>query len=184
MKQFFLACLAALTLGACGTNPTTTAPAASGASGSLQVTDAWTRPAGMGGMGDMGGEQPTTEGGMAGAQPTAAAMEGMDMGGMGNGAAYMTIRGGSEADRLIRAESDVAEVIELHTVENDGGVMKMRPVEGIDVPAGGEVQLAPGGFHVMLINLKRELKPGDTVALTLQFEKAGAVSVEASVREQ
>jgi copper(I)-binding protein len=94
------------------------------------------------------------------------------------GGAYMTIvNGGSAADRLLRAESTVAARVELHTVIKEGDVMRMREVPGIDVPANGKAMLAPGGFHIMLMELKAPLKAGDTAAITLVFEKAGRVEV-------
>jgi len=101
----------------------------------------------------------------------------------GNSAAYMLIRnGGTAADRLVKAESDVAAAVELHEMKMEGGMMKMAPVEGIAIPAAGQVELKPGGLHIMLIGLKRELKAGESVKLTLHFEKAGAREVTAQVR--
>lgn len=101
----------------------------------------------------------------------------------GNSAAYMLIRNnGSAADRLVRAESDVAAAVELHETKMEGGMMKMAPVDGIAVPAGGQVELKPGGLHIMLIGLKRELKAGESVPFKLHFEKAGVVEVTAQVR--
>jgi copper(I)-binding protein len=99
------------------------------------------------------------------------------------GAAFMTIKNsGKETDRLVAVNSDVADAVEIHLSEMKDDVMTMRPVEGVDVPAGGEAVLAPGGYHVMLIGLKRELVVGEKVNLTLTFEKAGQMSVEAEVR--
>jgi hypothetical protein len=63
------------------------------------------------------------------------------------------------------------------------GVMEMRPIEAIDVPAKSSVTLRPGGLHVMLIGLKNDLKVGDVVRLTLRFEKSGTMKLEAAVRE-
>jgi len=60
--------------------------------------------------------------------------------------------------------------------------MKMRPVPKIAVPAGGKIEMKPGGYHVMLLGLKRDLKPGEKVAVTLKFERGGNVPVEAAVR--
>jgi periplasmic copper chaperone A len=103
---------------------------------------------------------------------------------MGNSAAYMILRnGGDTADRLIKAESDVANAVELHKSTMEGGIMKMAPVENIEVPAKGQAKLEPGGLHVMLIGLKRELKAGEKIKLKLQFEKAGMQEVEAEVRK-
>ena len=94
------------------------------------------------------------------------------------GGAYMTIvNSGATADRLLRAESSVAARVELHTVIKEGDVMRMREVPGIDVPANGKAMLAPGGFHVMLMELKAPLKAGDTAPITLVFEKAGRIVV-------
>lgn len=94
------------------------------------------------------------------------------------GGAYMTIvNSGASPDRLVRAESAVAARVELHTVIKDGDVMRMREVPGIDVPANGKAMLAPGGFHIMLMELKAPLKAGDSAAITLVFEKAGRIEV-------
>ena len=102
---------------------------------------------------------------------------------MGNGAAYMILRNsGDTADRLVKAESDVAGAVELHKSSMEGGMMKMAPVENIEVPAKSQAELKPGGLHVMLIGLKRDLKAGEKIKLKLQFEKAGAQEVEAEVR--
>lgn len=102
----------------------------------------------------------------------------------GNSAAYMILRNAGPApDRLIRAESEVAAAVELHQTTMEGGMMKMAPVDGIAVPAGGQAELKPGGLHVMLIGLKRELKAGDKLKLKLHFEKAGAQEIEAEVRQ-
>lgn len=97
------------------------------------------------------------------------------------GAAWLTIRNAGGADRLTGAESPAADRIELHTHVHEGGVMMMRRVEGIEVPAGGEAALEPGGDHLMLFGLKAALAPGDAFPLTLIFEKAGRVTVEVRV---
>lgn len=101
----------------------------------------------------------------------------------GNGAVYMKlVNDGGTDDVLTGAQSDVAEVAELHETKMDGGMMKMSPVPNIKIPAGGSVSLEPGGLHVMLINLKQPLEPGQKIKLTLTFEKAGSIPVEAEVR--
>ena len=97
------------------------------------------------------------------------------------GAGWLTIRNSGAADRLTGVESPAAERVELHTHIHEGGVMMMRRMEGLDVPAGGRVALEPGGDHLMLFGLKRGLKPGDTFPLTLLFEKAGRITVEMRV---
>ena len=102
----------------------------------------------------------------------------------GNSAAYMILRnGGDAADRLVKAESDVADAVELHKMIMEGSMMQMAPVENIEIPAKGQAELKPGGLHVMLIGLKHELKPGEKIKLKLQFEKAGMQEVEAEVRK-
>jgi hypothetical protein len=101
------------------------------------------------------------------------------------GAAYMVLQNsGAAEDRLLSVESDVAKTIELHETKEMNGMMQMSPVPNIPVPAGGKTELKPGGLHVMLIDLNRELKAGDKVQLTLNFEKAGKVPVTAEVKEQ
>jgi len=91
--------------------------------------------------------------------------------------AYMTITNrGGEADRLIGAESPLAGKGELHQMEMVDGVMKMHPVEGgLDIPAGGKVTLAPGGFHIMFTGMKQSLVEGGKFPVTLIFGKAGKV---------
>lgn len=87
----------------------------------------------------------------------------------------------AEGDTLIKAESSVAEQTELHQMEMIDGVMKMRQVNNIAVPAKGELKLAPGGLHIMLINLKQPLKEGEKIPLKLTFAKAGVVEVKVRV---
>lgn len=99
------------------------------------------------------------------------------------GAAFMDISNGGAADRVTGASADVAEVVELHTHIKDGDVMKMRRVEFIDVPAGGAVQLQPGGLHVMFMGLTAPLEEGESFPLTLTFENAGDITVEVVVQK-
>lgn len=106
----------------------------------------------------------------------------------GAGAAYMVLKnGGNEADRLLSAETRVAEAVELHeSFMDENDVMKMRPVEGgaIEVPAGGQVELKPGGLHIMIINLAEPLETGTTIPLALTFEKSGKIEVEVAVSDE
>ena len=132
----------------------------------------------------------------------------------GAGAAYVVIENtGSAADALVGAKSDVAKSTEVHEtylIESEspmaseapggmespmasgmpaasmgtGTMMGMRPVARIEVPAGGKLELKPGSYHVMLIDLIKELKAGDKVEITLVFEKAGDVKVTAEVRAE
>jgi copper(I)-binding protein len=100
-------------------------------------------------------------------------------------AIYFTVKNSGAADRLVSAAVDasVATMVQLHTMVTTGGTTQMQQVTGIDVPANGEVTLKPGGYHVMLMNVQKPLKEGDSIAVTLTFEKAGAVKVTASVHE-
>ena len=93
---------------------------------------------------------------------------------------YMTItNNGSEPDRLIGGSALFAGPVEVHTMKMDGGVMKMRRLEdGLEIPAGGEVVLKPGSFHVMFRQLAEQLTEGELRTVTLVFEKAGEVSIE------
>ena len=146
----------------------------SGGSAEVRITDPWARASAM----------------------TAAA-----------GAAYMTIQNtGTAADALIGASSPAATTVEVHETvvmesaapsdgtgmespmpsasgDLGGGMMGMQPIARLEIPAGGTVQLMPGSYHIMLIGLKQDLKPGDTIEITLTFEKAGEVKVNAPVRE-
>lgn len=100
-----------------------------------------------------------------------------------NGAGYMTLaNGGSEADRLVAAETAAAAKSQIHRSVTEGGVSRMLHQEnGVVIPAGESVTFAPGGYHVMLIGLKAPIRMGDRVPLTLVFERAGRVDVELSV---
>lgn len=98
-------------------------------------------------------------------------------------AAFMTLTNtGSQDTALMAARSDISEVTELHTHIHDNGVMRMRPIEQIDLPAGEAVHLQPGGLHIMLINLKRPLKAGETVHLTLIFKDGSRRVITLPVR--
>jgi copper(I)-binding protein len=100
-------------------------------------------------------------------------------------AAYFVISNpGDTVDALVGASSPAAASVEIHETSTDAsGMTGMHPIERIEIPAGGTVTLEPGGYHLMLMGLTGQLASGDTVELELDFEKAGAVSVEAPVRE-
>ncbi len=132
----------------------------------------------------------------------------------GAGAAYMVIENtGSAPDALLGGTSDIAKAVEVHeTVEmpapsqapmestgmgggmaspaasggamTGGTVMGMQKMDRLEIPAGGKVELKPGSYHVMLIDLSQELKAGETIEVTLKFEKAGDVKVSLPVRDQ
>lgn len=98
------------------------------------------------------------------------------------GGVFLFLRNeGDQPDRLIAAASPVAAVVELHTHRSVAGMMQMRAVPAIDLPARGMVQLRPGGLHVMLIDLAEPLVEGQTFPVTLTFERAGSVTVTATV---
>ncbi len=127
----------------------------------IEISDVWARP-GMAGEGGMG------------------------MGHMaGTGAVFMLLDNqGQESDRLLSARTDVAQVVEIHETTIEGDVAKMQQVTGgIEIPAQGQIVLKPGGYHVMLIGLLRDLAVGDQFSLTLAFEKSGDVTLQAEVRQ-
>ena len=100
--------------------------------------------------------------------------------GASTAAGYMTVTNkGSTPDRLSCASSDAAVQCQIHTMSMEGGVMRMRPVEGgLEILPGQSVTLKPGGLHVMFMDLKHPLEPGKTLEATLKFEHAGTVKVE------
>jgi copper(I)-binding protein len=98
-------------------------------------------------------------------------------------AGYVTSRNLSESpDRLVSVESPVAARVQTHVTVKDGEVFRMREVKGYDVPANGSFELKPGGAHLMLIDVRRPLKEGEKVPLTLRFQRAGEVKTELQVR--
>ena len=133
-----------------------TAQGGSGSVGSIRVSGAWAREA--------------------------LAMGGMDDGGA-NGAAYMVIENtGASVDRLVKVESDAAANVELHQSLMEGDVMKMLPVEAVEIPGKGKAELQPGSYHVMLLGLKQDLKEGEKIHLKLTFESAGVLELDAEIR--
>lgn len=112
-------------------------------------------------------------------------MDGTPMAGMtsGTGAVFMNIENtGDRADKLVAGYTDVAKLVEIHTMEMDGDVMVMMELEdGLEIPAGETVELKSGGYHVMLIDLTRSLHKGDEFVLTLEFKGAGEVELNVHV---
>ena len=99
-------------------------------------------------------------------------------------AAYLVIRNSGTSDRqLVKAASPSAHSVELHEHRNENGVMKMREVRSIAVKAGDQVELKPGGYHLMLINTQKALAEGDSVAITLRFDDGSRKEVAAKVRK-
>jgi periplasmic copper chaperone A len=97
-----------------------------------------------------------------------------------SGAGYMTItNNGSTPDRLSCVSSDASAKCQVHSMTMENGVMKMRPAEGgLEIKPGETVMLKPSSAHLMFLDLKHPLEQGNTVAATLQFEKAGTAQVE------
>jgi len=191
-----LAAILAPLLIACNTEsePTVTPEPVS----AISISDAWARPAAMV-MGDdsampgmtmddkpmdmddkptdMGGDMPA----MGGHGPAS-----------GTGAIYFTIENSGDADDMlvevfdlmVESAGDLSDVIELHETSMTDGVMKMQKLEtGIAVPAGETVLLKPGGLHVMLMQIKRSLEPGDVVSLGLRFQSGTEEMITAEVRQ-
>ncbi len=100
-----------------------------------------------------------------------------------NGAAFMTITNrGTSTDRLMSADAEVSERVELHTHLMDQGVMRMRQVDSIELKPGEVTELKPGGLHVMFIGLKAPFKAGQQVPVTLRFERGGNLEIEVPVK--
>ena len=100
-----------------------------------------------------------------------------------NSAAFMVFDNQGSADKLISVTGDIAKDIQIHSMITEAGVMKMREIKSLDIPANGKAELKPGGFHVMLIGLKDGLKEGATFPLKLKFEKAGEVTVQVTAEK-
>lgn len=157
-KLFFILIALAMLLTACGSN---------------QPMDMQHSGSGM----QMGDKPAVTVGGLEIYAPMA--MSGMKEQTTGG---FMVIKNtGAIADRLVSASCQAAMMTQIHETVMDGDVMKMREVAGIEIPAGGMVELKHGGYHVMLMDLKQDVKAGATTSCTLKFENAGEVTVELQV---
>jgi periplasmic copper chaperone A len=100
-------------------------------------------------------------------------------------AVYMSLEtAGEQPDRLLAAETSAAETAELRTYWLEGCFAHRPPVEAIELSSGARTVLDPGGLHIMLSGLQRKLVDGETIALSLRFEKAGTVRIEVPVRDQ
>ena len=119
-----------------------------------------------------------TQGGVTVSQPWARATIGQTT----SGAAYLTLdSSGAETDHLIGVETPAAERADLHGHTMEGDVMKMRPVERIEVAPGSPTVLQPGGLHIMLFDLEAPLVEGERFPATLIFEKAGRIEIEVQI---
>ena len=95
---------------------------------------------------------------------------------------FMVLKNNGDKDvKVVKADNPLSRLTELHNHVNDGGVMRMRQVPGIDIKAKGEAVLQPGGLHVMLIELKSQMKEGDVVPITFTFEDGSSKTVDAKV---
>jgi copper(I)-binding protein len=102
-----------------------------------------------------------------------------------NSAAYFTINNlDGQGDSLLSASTDVAQAAELHMSMMQGGAITMQRQDQVDIPVSGKVEFRPGGLHVMLIGLNRDLKAGDTFTLTLTFANTGSRVLTVTVEEQ
>jgi copper(I)-binding protein len=169
--------LVSLTLAACGgdskkeSTPTPTPPV-------LSARDAWVR-ATVSSMAE--GEQ----GSMGHNMGDMGSMSSEEAAGSVTGAFMVIENAGDTPDQLVGAtvSAEIARVVELHeTTVGENDVMQMRPVQAIDVPAHGSVELKPGGYHIMLLDVQRDLNAGDTVTLTLTFASGATLDVDATVR--
>ncbi len=101
----------------------------------------------------------------------------------GSSAAYLVIHNcGPTSDRLFSVESDVANTTGLHVTQTQNGITMMGEVNELEIPAGKKVELKPGGYHIMMMDLQKSIHAGDPVHLTLTFEKAGQLLVTAAAR--
>ena len=101
--------------------------------------------------------------------------------GQAGGGGFVTIKGGASGDKLLSASAGVSKVVELHTMEMDGNVMRMRPVEFIEVPAGQTVELKPGGLHIMFMGLTQTLKDNPKVRVLANTGEPGRKALLAGV---
>ncbi|VCU70342.1 hypothetical protein PIGHUM_02413 [Pigmentiphaga humi] len=97
------------------------------------------------------------------------------------GGGFLKLTAGGGGDTLLAVRSEVSARAELHTMKMDGDIMRMRQVDEIPVPAGQTVELKPGGYHIMFMQLKAPLKAGTSFPATLVFRKAGEVKVDFKV---
>lgn len=104
------------------------------------------------------------------------------MGGKTSAIYMVIVNQTNQEDRLIAAKASAAETVEIHETRMENDIMKMQKVDGVAIPANGKVELKPGGYHIMLINLKQDLKAGEKIPFTLIFEKNGEINLEAEVR--
>ena len=138
----------------------------------VHVENAWARPTTASAM-NVGSATPEMQG-----------MSGMSASETSSAVYFVLVNDGDAADALIGASADVAKVVDLHETQINNDVAQMIPVSRVEVPAHGKIEFKPGGYHVMLDGLTRDLKVGDTLKLTLQFEKSGAIALDVPVQQE
>ena len=153
----------------------------------IHVENAWARPADVGPMSEtVATPDMQTMPGMSGSETPEMQMS--DMPGMTDGtnsAVYFVIvNDGDEADTLMGISSEVASSTELHETRIENDIAQMMPVASVVVPAHGSVEFKPSSYHVMLVGLTQDLKEGDSLKITLQFEKSGTIMVDVPIRQQ
>jgi copper(I)-binding protein len=167
-----------------------TACAAPGTAGpKIHVESAWARPAGASSMARANGTTETQNmSGMTGSETSGtqgmANMPGMSGSGANSAAYLVIVNDGSEADSLIGVASEVADSAEMHETRIENNLAQMVPVSRVEVPAHGSIEFKPGGYHVMLVGLTQDLKVGNTLKLTLQFEKSGEITLDVPIRQE
>ena len=101
-----------------------------------------------------------------------------------NGAVYLVIENGTaQEDQLLSAQTDIATAVELHLSQMQGDHMSMHRQEQVVLPAGEAVEFSPGGLHIMLVGLQRDLKVSETFEVKLQFEHAGEKTITVTVKD-
>jgi copper(I)-binding protein len=101
-----------------------------------------------------------------------------------NGAVYLVIENGTaQEDQLLSAQTDIAAAVEIHLSQMEGDHMSMHQQEHVAVPAGETVEFSPGGLHIMLVSLQRDLRIGETFDMKLKFEHGGEKTITVSVKD-
>ncbi|MCO5176470.1 MAG: copper chaperone PCu(A)C [Thermomicrobiales bacterium] len=127
--------------------------------GGITVVDAWVRPADIG---DAEQDNRSTDATPASEHDHSSSV---------TSAIYLTLENTGDTDQqLVSVETDVADMAEIHETTDNAGTMQMRPVDGIDVPAGERIEMTPGGMHIMLMGLHKSLKAGDHIDVMLMFD--------------
>jgi len=135
----------------------------------IHIDDAWARPAQVGLANDVNGTHD---------------MPGMPGSGT-NGVVYFVIANdGGGMDTLLRVDSLVSSSTEIHETRLEGDIARMDLLPLVDIPAHARIEFKPGSYHLMLIGLLQDLKAGDSLQISLQFEKSGTIIVEVPIREQ